>query len=117
VGDLTALATSVFREFTDPEGWAGFRMIVDTASSTNPLGEFTREVSGVHRDLIGAIFERARSRGESTGDVEPLAVTDIIYGAGLFFSLGCRLDNRTPGEDELVTRVDDVVTVLVRGLG
>jgi AcrR family transcriptional regulator len=44
-GDLTALATAVFHEFADSEGWAGFRMVVDSASASQPLGQFTRQLS------------------------------------------------------------------------
>src|SRR3954454_7125943 len=36
-GDLTALATAIFQEFADAEGWARFRMVIDTASSSQPL--------------------------------------------------------------------------------
>ena len=115
-GDLTALATAIFREFADPDGWAGFRMVVDSASSPEPLGEFTREVSGVHREVIEGIFSRARERGEVTQEVAPLAVTDLIYGAGLFFNLGQRLDHRPVSEEELVARVEAVVTVVIEGL-
>jgi AcrR family transcriptional regulator len=114
--DLTALATAIFHEFADPEGWARFRMVIDTASASQSLGQFTRELSGVHREVIEGIFERARARGELTGQVEPLSVTDLVYGAGLFFSLGRRLDHRAVEEDELTARVTDVVKVILEGL-
>ncbi|KQW48566.1 hypothetical protein ASC77_07405 [Nocardioides sp. Root1257] len=116
-GDLTGLATGVFHEFADPEGWAGFRMVVDSASASQPLGQFTREISGVHREVIGGIFRRARERGELTASVDPLAITDLIYGAGLFFTLGRRLDH-DPITDEMVdARVADVIEVIIGGLG
>ncbi|WP_036508140.1 TetR/AcrR family transcriptional regulator [Nocardioides sp. URHA0020] len=115
-GDLTALATAVFREFTEPQGWAGFRMVIDSASASVPLGQFTREVSGVHRDVIEGIFERGRGRGELLTEVEPLALTDLIYGAALFYTLGCRLDHAEITDAELTSRVDNVVSVLTRGL-
>ena len=70
-GDLTALATAAFREFADPEGWARFRMVIDTASASQSLGQFTRELSGVHREVIEGIFQRARDRGELHVEVEP----------------------------------------------
>ncbi len=115
-GDLTGLATSVFHEFADPDGWAGFRMVVDSASAPEPLGDFTREVSGVHREVIEGIFTRALDRGEVTQQVEPLAITDLLYGAGLFFNLGCRLEHRPVDESELDARVADVVTIVLEGL-
>jgi len=115
-GDLTALATAAFREFADPEGWARFRMVIDTASATQSLGQFTRELSGVHREVIEGIVERARGRGELKAEVEPLSVTDLIYGAGLFFALGRRLDHRPVLEEELAARVADVVSVVLDGL-
>ena len=116
-GDLTALATAVFTEFADPEGWAGFRMVVDSASASQPLGNFTREISGVHREAIGAIFQRAQDRGELTGDVEPLSVTDLVYGAALFFMLGRRLDHQEVTDEMLTARVADVVQVILGGVG
>ena len=116
-GDLEALATTVFHDFADPEGWAGFRMVVDTASSSQPLGNFTREVSGVHREVIEAIFARARERGETTAEVDPSALTDVIYGAALFFTLGRRLDHQEVSRDEISARVGDVVTVILYGIG
>ncbi|WP_345522085.1 TetR/AcrR family transcriptional regulator [Nocardioides conyzicola] len=115
-GDLTALATAVFREFADPEGWAGFRMVVDSASASQPLGGFTREISGVHREIIGAIFARARDRGELSGEVDPVSITDLVYGAGLFFTLGRRLDHQAVTEEVLAARVADVVQVIVAGI-
>ena len=115
-GDLTALATAIFHEFADPEGWARFRMVIDTASSSQSLGQFTRELSGVHREVIETIFQRARDRGELTADVQPLSVTDLVYGAGLFFALGRRLDHRAVEEAEIDARVADVVRVIVQGL-
>ena len=115
-GDLTALATATFREFADPEGWARFRMVIDTASASQSLGQFTRELSGVHREVIEGIFQRARDRGELTTDVQPLSVTDLIYGAGLFFVLGRRLEHRPSEEEELASRVSDVVKVMLEGL-
>jgi AcrR family transcriptional regulator len=116
-GDLTALATGVFREFADPEGWAGFRMVIETASASKSLGSFTREVSGTHREVIESIFRRARERGEIDTDVTPLAVTDLVYGAGLFFVLGRRLDHAEVGDEELAARVDAVVEVMLHGFG
>jgi AcrR family transcriptional regulator len=115
-GDLTYLATAVFREYADPEGWARFRMVIDTASASQSLGQFTRELSGLHREVIEGIFQRARDRGEFSGDVEPLSVTDLLYGAGLFFALGRRLDHRQVEEEELASRVTDVVRVILNGL-
>jgi AcrR family transcriptional regulator len=115
-GDLTALATAAFREYADPEGWARFRMVIDTASASQSLGQFTRELSGLHREVIEGIFQRARDRGEFSGDVAPLSVTDLIYGAGLFFALGRRLDHRQVEEEELTARVADVVNVVLDGL-
>ncbi|MEP9363505.1 TetR/AcrR family transcriptional regulator [Nocardioides sp. CN2-186] len=115
-GDLTGLATAVFQEFSDPEGWAGFRMVVDSASETESIGNFTREVSGVHREVIEGIFTRALDRGEVTGQVQPLAITDLIYGAALFYALGRRLDHRPPDEGELTARVADVVKIVIEGL-
>lgn len=114
--DLTALATGVFREFADPEGWARFRMVIDSASASQPLGEFTRQASVVHREAIEDIFRRARDRGEFSGAVEPLSVTDLVYGAGLFFTLGRRLDHHPVEDDELSARVADVVKTIVEGL-
>jgi AcrR family transcriptional regulator len=116
-GDLTALAVAVFGEFADPEGWAGFRMVVDTASASEPLGQFTREVSGVHRRVLEGILGRARDRDELATEVEPLLLADLLYGAGLFYALGHRLDNRPVTAEELSARVDAVVTILLRGLG
>ncbi|MFC6343212.1 TetR/AcrR family transcriptional regulator [Nocardioides hankookensis] len=116
-GDLTGLATGVFREFADAEGWAGFRMVVDSASASQPLGQFTREISGVHREVIGGIFQRARERGELRAAVEPLAITDLIYGAGLFFTLGRRLDHDPITDEMVAARVADVVEVIIGGLG
>jgi AcrR family transcriptional regulator len=115
-GDLTALASAVFHEFADPEGWAGFRMVVDSASASQPLGQFTRELSGVHREVIGGIFQRARDRGELSVAVEPLALTDLIYGAGLFFTLGRRLDHEPITEEMIAARVADVIAVIINGL-
>jgi AcrR family transcriptional regulator len=114
-GDLTALATGVFREFADPEGWAGFRMVIETASASKSLGNFTREVSGTHREVIEGIFRRARERGEIGANVQPLAVTDLVYGAGLFFVLGRRLDHTEATEEEIAARVEDVVEVMMHG--
>ena len=116
-GDLTGLATGVFREFADPEGWAGFRMVVDSASASQPLGQFTREISGVHREVIGGIFQRARERGELSATVDPLAITDLIYGAGLFFILGRRLDHDAITDEMVDARVADVIEVIISGLG
>src|SRR6478736_5475382 len=83
--DLTALATSVFLEFADPEGWATFRMVIDSASASQPLGQFTRGLTAAHREGIEVLFERARGRGELSIDVEPATVTNLLYGAGLFY--------------------------------
>ena len=116
-GDLTALAMGVFREFADPDGWAGFRMVVETASASQALGGFTSEVSGSHREVIEAVFRRARERGEIGARIEPFAVTDLIYGAALFFVLGRRLDHREVTEEDLSTRVEQVVEVMLGGLG
>ena len=91
-------------------------MVIDTASASQSLGQFTRELSGLHREVIEGIFQRARDRGEFSGDVEPLSVTDLLYGAGLFFALGRRLDHRQVEEEELASRVTDVVSVILDGL-
>lgn len=115
-GDLTALATAVFREFAAAEGWATFRMLVDSASASQPLGQFTREVTGTHRELIEAVVGRARDRGELTGDLDPPALTDLVYGAGLFFALGRRLDHAEILDEELDSRVASVVAVMLSGL-
>lgn len=116
-GDLTALSTSVLSDFADPEGWAGFRMMIDSASASQPLGEFTRELSGLHREAISTLFARARERAEPTPDIEPMAVTELIYGAALFFVLRHRLDHRAITEDELAGRATHIVTILLDGLG
>lgn len=115
-GDLTALATRVFGEFADPEGWAGFRMVVETASASTALGDLTDEVSASHRGIVEAALGRARERGELTDHAEPHAVTDLLYGAALFFVLGHRLDGREITEEDLAARVEEVVAVLLDGL-
>lgn len=115
-GDLAALATAVFREFADPQGWAAFRMVVEAASASTALGNFTREADSPTREGIEAVLRRARERGELDRDVEPLVVAELVYGAALFFSLGRRLDHAEIADDELAARVDGVVTVMLQGL-
>lgn len=115
-GDLAALALGVLQEFADPEGWAAFRMVVETASASRALGGFTDEVSAPHREVIDGIFERARMRGELSDALEPYAVTDLLYGAALFFVLGRRLDARELTEEALTARAGEVVAVLMDGL-
>ena len=66
--------------------------------------------------MIGRIFQRARDRGELIGQVEPLAITDLIYGAGLFFVLGRRLDHEQITDEMLSARVADVIAVMIDGL-
>lgn len=115
-GDIVALATAVFREVAAPEGWARFRMVIDSASSSQPLGRFTRGISGTHRELIEEVVQRARERGEVTGDLEPLAITDLVYGAAVFFALGCRLEHAEITDKALEARVESVVDVMMGGL-
>jgi AcrR family transcriptional regulator len=116
-GDLTALVERVFRESADPQGWAGFRMIVETASSSQTLGNFTHEAGSSPRKVIEAIMRRARERGEITGDVEPSLVAEIVYGAAALFVLGRRLDHVAIAEEDLRARVDGVVALMLDGLG
>ncbi|MDF1604973.1 TetR/AcrR family transcriptional regulator [Nocardioides sp. YIM 152315] len=116
-GDLTALVTGIFRESADPQGWAGFRMIVETASSSSALGNFTQEAASAPRGVLAAVFERARERGEIRGAVDPIPVSELIHGAAILFVLGRRLDHLPITGDELGTRVDWVVTTLLEGLG
>lgn len=116
VGDLSALATAIFANLADSEGWANFRMVMDSASATEKLGEFTEEVGSVHRSVIADIFAKAAERGELTRDVDPLAVTDLIYGAGVFFALGRRLESREISADDIQARVTHVLTIVLNGL-
>ena len=114
-GDLLALGTAIFSEFAHPEGWAGFRMLIESASASKSLGGFTREVTGVHREIIEAIVSRARTRGEIGDGVTPLAITDLMYGAALFFVLGRRLDHVEATRAEIEARVAYVVEVMLHG--
>lgn len=115
-GDLTALATAVFRDMCSPEGWAGFRMVMDTASAPEPLGEFSKAVSDVHRGAMATVIERARERGEHGSDVDPRAVVDVIYGSALFFALGHRLTHTEMTDAEVEARVADVVDLVLCGV-
>lgn len=115
-GDLTALATSVFDTSTSPEGWANFRVVMDAASATERLGHFTEEVGTIHRDLITTIVERAVARGETPRPADPTMITDLIYGAAVFFALGRRLEHREPTPEETRARVGEVVSVVLDGL-
>ncbi|MBZ5738529.1 TetR/AcrR family transcriptional regulator [Nocardioides mangrovi] len=116
VGDLTALASNIFHNLTSSEGWANFRVVMDSASTTEKLGQFTQEVGTVHRHVITTIFDRAAARGERTKELTPTAVTDLIYGAGLFFALGRRLEQHEPTEEEIEDRVRDVIGVILEGI-
>lgn len=115
-GDLTELATSIFENISSAEGWANLRVVMDSASTTEKLGQFTEEVGTVHRTVITTIFARARTRGEVTRSLDPLAVTDVIYGAAFFFALGRRLEHKEPTKEEIDSRVADVIAVVLNGL-
>ncbi len=115
-GDLVQLTRNVFAAFADPEGWANFRAVIDTVSASHSLGEFTRYISGVHREIIDALFARARARGETFRAIEPPAVTDLLYGAALFYVIGCRLRGEEISEDAMEARVSDVVDTVLHGL-
>ena len=116
VGDLTALATNIFNNLVSSEGWANFRVVMDAASTTEQLGRFTQEVGTVHRNVITRIFERAAARGERTRELTPAAITDLIYGAALFFALGRRLERREAEPEEVEARVSDVIALILEGI-
>ncbi len=115
-GDLSQLAGNLLRHFRDPQGWASLRVTFDTASSSTPLGAFAEEVENVHFKLIEAIFDRAEKRGEITLRV-PVGVTaELIYGPVVIHALTARLAGNRPTDEEIIERVDHLVSVVLDGI-
>ncbi|MFC7493258.1 MULTISPECIES: TetR/AcrR family transcriptional regulator [unclassified Nocardioides] len=115
-GDLTALVGRVFREAADPRGWAGFRMVVETAHASTALGHFTEEAASAPRGVITSISRRACERGEITAELDAVVLAELIYGSANMFVLGSRLDHQEITDEALGSRVDGLVTMMLEGL-
>ncbi|GAA1758370.1 TetR/AcrR family transcriptional regulator [Nocardioides hankookensis] len=114
--DLRQLAINMLHYFHGTVGWASLRVTFDCASSAERLGEFSDAVSEVHSRQVEQICLRAQERGEMVPDFPPGAVTEAIYGAAMVNSLSYRLEQRTDTDEDIETRAEAVVAMVLRGI-
>jgi AcrR family transcriptional regulator len=115
-GDLRQLAINLLHHFHSPAGWATLRVTFDTASVHERLGDFAEAVSEVHGRQVEQICRRAIERGEMVDGVPTGVVTEALYGAAIINSLSERLEGRTDSDEDVETRADHIVDMVLRGI-
>jgi AcrR family transcriptional regulator len=115
-GDLEELAANMMRHFREPAGWATLRITIDTAGATQRLGTFAEEVTDQFREFADRIVRRAIERGEVPADLDSRLIADCVYGPVVIQSLTARLENRPLGDEQIRSRVTEIVDVVLHGM-
>jgi AcrR family transcriptional regulator len=116
-GDLRKLALNLLGHFHTPAGWAALRVTFDTASAQERLGDFAEAVTEFHERQVDQICQRATARGEMIEGFNAGALAEAIYGTAMVNSLTERLEGRSDTVADLERRADELVALVVRGIG
>jgi AcrR family transcriptional regulator len=114
-GDLEAVAVNLYRFLIDPVGWAILRIAVDAAGSPEPLGRFTENVSGRHRQAAATVIERAIARKEAPEDLPVQTLVECLYGAVLMQALTVSGEARNLDDDAIQRRARHLVGFILTG--
>ena len=115
-GDLHALAVNLFHHYRDPAGWAGLRIVVDTAGAPQRLHGMAESVGDVHVEFVDAILRRAHARGELPAGISADNVAEVVYGSVMMQTLGVRLDGRELTDEEIEERAVGLVGIVLDGV-
>lgn len=114
--DLEALSAGLLRYYLDPIGFATFRVAVDAAGATQPLGDFTGEVVSTHRTAAVAILKRAAARGEVPPDAPIQTMILCLYGGVTMEMLTLAPEERTLTDEQIAARTAPIVDLVLKAL-
>lgn len=115
--DLRQLVLNLLTYFHTPAGWASLRVAFDNASAHERLGDFAEAVTQVQERQAEQIYARAVARGEMVPEHSPGALSEAFYGVAIVNSLTERLERRSDSVADLERRADEIVEVVLRGVG